>query len=199
MTVDIFEQKNEAKRLAKQYDSLSGVELTHVKKTNPALYEEMCAAKGIVHSYPTAKDYRELEKPERLVSVEAAQATQRFSPEEVHRYKTQTGNADNLNNLAKNDPEGYKLFKLADATYESLKPAPARGRIKPTENPPAPPVQRYERMKPPAAPSNESEGTTVGEALGQRLNLPPDTRVSFDAYSKLLLFAASIDAAKNQS
>jgi hypothetical protein len=198
MTATIFEKKTETKRLAKQFDTLTGVELTHIKKTNPALYEELCEAKGIVHGYPVAKDF--IQASEKLVSVDQATATTRFSPADVKRYETQpAGNADNLGNMAKNDPEGFKLFKLARETYKSLEPAPARGRIRPTETAPTPTVEHYQRMKPPAAPSNESEGTSVGEALGKRLNLPPETRVSFDDYSKLLLFAASIDAEKNKS
>ena len=116
--MDIIEKKAESKRLAKQFDSLNGEELKHIRKTDRVLYERLCEAKGIIHSYPVPSDF--VPASEKLLSVEAAQATARFSRAEVRRYETQpAGNPDNLGNMAKNDPEGHRLFKLARETYRS--------------------------------------------------------------------------------
>jgi hypothetical protein len=197
----IFDQKTEKAKLIKQYDTLTGNELTHIWKTDRPLYEKLCAAKGIQHSYTVAKDFKET--PERFISVDEAQATARFSKEDVRRYYTQSnsGSPDNIGNMQKNDPQGYKLLKMACDVYESLEPAPSQvGRkIRPTEQVVRPtPPEHYQRLQaPPAKVSTESEGTLIGELLGAKFNLPPETKVSFEDYSKLLLFAASVDANKN--
>lgn len=195
----IFEQKAENKKLAKQYDSLTGTEQVHLRKTDRDLYDRLCAAKGIVHSYPTSQDFKNREIPTKLVSLDAARATGRWSEADVARYyKSSTvGNQDNLGALAKNDPAGYESLKLAKATYESVKPAESNigKRIRPTLVPEKQAVEHYERLKSPAAVEG-SEHTVIGQELGQRFNLPENTPISFSDYSNLLLLAASNEAAK---
>ena len=201
MTQDIFEQKAEGRKLAKQYDSLSGVELTHIRNTDRTLYERLCEAKGIRHGYATDKDYQDRQTPERLVSVDEAKATSRFSKADVQRLLTQksSGNADNLNNLSK-DPEAYRLFKVAKQVYESLEPLPNQldRKIRPSDpvvrNEPIP----YQRPQPPEV-SDKSENTSIGEVLGKKLNLPASTRVSFDTLSGLLEFVAASERAKTDT